>query len=165
MVFITHKLGTKNNMPLYHCSHLNLVAGDIVEPGNWGKEILKTGLAHPAWYREIILEAFRLQYFPTKPSRLHSTFTCESVDTIMCYKLKNTPAGYLYAVELVDEMAATHKGDFNAVEPLPRLQDNMMQIAFKYWRYDLKTSVDEWPGIECSEIVAASALRIQKIIE
>jgi hypothetical protein len=60
----------------------------------------------------------------------------------MFYKSIHMPIGYLYEVELVDEMAAMHKGDFNAVEPLPRLQDNMMQIAFRYWQYDLKTAVD-----------------------
>jgi hypothetical protein len=48
------------SMQLYHYSHLKLIVGDIIEPGNWGKTILKIGLTHQAWYREIILEAVRL---------------------------------------------------------------------------------------------------------
>ena len=63
---------------------------------------------------------------------------------------------------MVDSTAPRHKGDFNAVEPLPGRQETMEQIAFKYWQYILKTSVEEWPGIECSEIVSLSPLKVMQ---
>jgi hypothetical protein len=106
------------------------------------------------------LEAVRAWMFPHKPSRLKSTFACDSIETIRCYKERHCPDGFTYEVEVVDHAASTHKGDFNAVEPLPNLVDDIWMIARKYWEYALKTNVEEWPGVECSEIVISSSLKI-----
>lgn len=152
-------------MKLFHCTHIDLKAGDIIEPGNWGRIILSTGVSHPRWNREIILEAVRIQYFPAKPSRLSSTFCCDNRETIKCYKSAQNPSGIIYEVEHTDLRFPYHKGDFNAVEPVPRRPENMMQIASLYWQYALKTSVAEWPGVECSEIVSQSPIRIINKIE
>ncbi|HVW99229.1 MAG TPA: hypothetical protein VHA52_02145 [Candidatus Babeliaceae bacterium] len=147
-------------MELYYCTHLDLNSGEIIQPGNWGKILLSTGINHPSWYRENILEAVRLEHFPGKPSRLASTFCCDSLDTIRCFRSSHNPTGHIYEVEHTDLRLPYHKGDFNAVEPLPRRTENMFQIASLYWQYDLKTSVEEWPGIECSEIVSQSPIKI-----
>lgn len=152
-------------MILYHCTHLKLTDDSIITPGNWGKKIFETGPLHQSWRREMALEAVRVWNYPGKPSRLYSNFGCESVETIRCYKSKHCPSGFIYEVEIVDESASFHKGDFNAVEPLVGLAYDMWSIAHKYWEYNLKTNVDEWPGVECSEVITASPLMIIRQIQ
>jgi hypothetical protein len=148
-------------MPLYHCTHDALADGAIIEPGNYGRVIRLTGPNHRHWHRENILEQVRLRLFPEKPSRLSATFCCDSLQTALCYKsAQHRVEDFLYEVELIDPGARRHKGDFNAVEPLPRCQANMEEIAVRYWQYSLKTKV--WEGVECSEIVSASPL--QKLV-
>jgi hypothetical protein len=143
-------------MPLYHANRLDLKTGELIHPGNYGRIIQQTGPSHLHWHRETILEKIRLQLFPEKPCRLNATFCCDSLQTAQCYKSsQHRSEDFLYEVELVDPAAPLHKGDFNAVQPMPRRSETMHEIAFKYWRYFLKTNVAEWPGVECSEIVSA----------
>ncbi len=106
------------------------------------------------------LEAVRAWHFPHKPSRLKSTFACDNLETMKCYHSKNNPDGFIYEVSIEDNTAPVHKGDFNAIEPLSSVSYNMWQIANLYWEYGLKTSVETWENIECSEIVLASPLRV-----
>jgi hypothetical protein len=82
----------------------------------------------------------RLIDFPDKPSRFNATFSCESVDIIRCFHGHHRPNDFIYEVDLVDPAAPTHKGDFNAVESLPRRTETYDQMAVKYWRYSLKTN-------------------------
>lgn len=152
-------------MPLFHCTHLLLNSISIIEPGNWGRILSEIGATHPCWEREQILERIRAQLYPSKPSRLKSAFACESEKTIRCYKSVHNPQGLIYKVEVVDETLPTHTGDFNCVEPLPRLNKTMEEIAHHYWRYDLKTNVESWPGVVCSEFVTLSSLRVLEHIE
>jgi hypothetical protein len=151
-------------MPFYHCTHRDLDSEDKVEPGNYGRKILEIGPRHKSWNREMVLENVRKSLFPEKPSRLNATFCCEALSTIRCYKSRHCLDGFLYEVELVDPAAPRPKGDFNAVEPLPRLPFDIQQMAVKYWQYQLKTNVIEWPGVECSEIVSSSSLRVLRRI-
>ena len=144
----------------YYCSHENLEPDNVIHPGNWGKIILNTGPKHVCWTREIMLEAIRSKYFPKKPSRLFATFCCDSLDTIKCYQKKNSPESSIYEVKFFDSSMQIHEGDFNAVEELPGVPFDLIQISLKYWRYELKTSVDSWPGIICKEIVSESSLII-----
>jgi hypothetical protein len=106
----------------------------------------------------MVLEEIRSKYFPHKPSRLRSRFACESLETIQYYRSHHSQNRFIYRVEIVNEKAALHKGDFNAVEPTPGNPTNMYEIALMYWQYKLKSIVREWPHIECSEIVVASQL-------
>lgn len=147
-------------MPLFHCTHRELNEGDIIEPGNWGQEIERQGESHGWWHSENILEQVRQDNFPEKPSRLNSTFSCDNLESIMCFRSKSCPNNYVYEVEIIDDKAPKHKGDFNATRPMPRCRFNMTEIAHLYWQYKLKTKVEEWPNVECSEIVTSSALRV-----
>ena len=149
-------------MPFYHTNREDLPPGSVVQPGGWGRRVLEQRDRHPSWKREIILEAVRLLNFHEKPSRLNATFSCELIETIRCYHSQHCRQDFIYEVELIDPAASQHKGDFNAVEPMPRRAETFDQIALKYWLYSLKTNVAEWPGVECSEIVSASPLRILK---
>jgi hypothetical protein len=152
-------------MFLYHCTHLDLANDSVISPGNWGKTLFEIGPHHQSWKREIALEAVRVWNFPNKPSRLKCAFACETIETIRCYKSKQCPDGFIYEVDIIEKNAPQHKGDFNAVEPLPGLADDMWTIAHKYWEYKHITTILEWPGIECSEILTASPLKvIRKIL-
>src|SRR5688572_28017896 len=106
----------------------------------------------------------RVSRFPEKPSRLKSLFACQTVEAMRCYGSVHCPNGFVYEVVMTDESARTHKGDFNAVEPLHGRPEDMWSMAQAYWEYALKTSVQEWPGIECSEIVMASPLTVVRKI-
>jgi hypothetical protein len=152
-------------MTLYHCSRDVLQVGDVIEPGNWGKVILQHGRSHNSWFREVILEAIRLQVYPHKPSRLYSTFSCETLESIKFYKDRHMPNGNIYQVNLVDADCAFHRGDFNAVEPMQSYPANMIQIAKLYWEYGLKTSIEGYEHIVCSEIVTYSPLIVVSLIE
>jgi hypothetical protein len=151
-------------MSLYHCTHFDLANDSVIIPGNWGKNIFEIGPNHNSWKREMALEAVRAWNFPNKPSRLAGAFACETIETIRCYKSKQCPDGFIYEVEIIERNAPQHKGDFNAVEPLPGLAYDMWSIAQKYWEYGLKTDVQEWPGVECSEILTASPLKVIRTI-
>lgn len=147
-------------MPLYHCTHHELAVGSLIEPGNWGRMLMQIGPAHGCWNREIILEAVRISIFPTKPSRLKSVFACETIEAIRGYRSVQCPQGFIYEVVMADVSAGTHKGDFNAVEPLPGRSQDMWGMAQAYWQYAIKTTITEWPGIECSEIVIPCPMRV-----
>lgn len=151
-------------MELYHCTHRHILIGDIIEPGNWGYKIFEVGPTHNAWAREMALEAVRAWKYTSKPSRLKSSFACDNYETIQCYKSKNIPNGYIYKVEIVSTECLIHKGDFNAIQPLPGKSETMWQIADAYWQYKLRTDVAEWPNVDCSELVIASSLRVVEIV-
>ena len=153
-------------MTLYHSSNKDLGPGDIIAPGNWGKMVFYSRVDHHLWKREMAIEAVRSWKFTDKPSRLKCAFACDNLDTMVCYHTKENPEGFIYQVEAVDPNAPMHKGDFNAVAVPQGYLDDIWGIASKYWDYYLKTHMAEWPGIECSEILVGSGLRvIRKIPE
>jgi hypothetical protein len=149
-------------MKLFHCTHLELSEGSIIQPGNWGKNLFEIGIQHRCWTREMVLEAVRSLNFPKKPSRLKSTFACLTLEAIKFYRTHHCPAGHIYEVEIIALNSVSHKGDFNAVEPLPRTQYNMWQIADLYWANGLKTNVEGWPNLDCAELVIDSPLKVIK---
>ena len=152
-------------MPLFHSTHNKLESGMVILPGNWGNIILEQGETHPCWEREQVLERIRVEYYPEKPSRLKSAYCCETIEAAKCYKENNIPQGFIYEVNIVDETQPSHKGDFNCVEPLPGRPENMKEIAHLYWKYELKTNIQEWPGVICSEILSLSGLKVLRLVD
>lgn len=75
------------------------------------------------------------------------------------------PNGKLYEVRICDESAPTHKGNFIATQPLPELSDNMLEIANKYWNYSLRINKADWLGVECSEVLTTSSLKVIREIK
>jgi len=102
-------------MPLYHCTHRELKIDDLIEPGNWGAKIFEQSVSHPCWDRETVLETVRAEHFANKPSRLRSTFSCDNIETIRCYRSVQCKGGFIYEVEIVDKELSYHKGDFNYI--------------------------------------------------
>jgi hypothetical protein len=150
----------------YHCSPKQLDPGTIITPGNYGRILLQTGVVHPHWRRESVLEQVRIELFPLKPSRLNSCFLLTSLEAAKFYQSKNTKGDFLYTCEIVEPHLPQHFGDFNAVEPLPRLNYTMEEIAVRYWSYSLKTRVESYPNLFCEELLTSSSIRIRsKLVE
>ncbi len=119
------------------------------------------------------LETVRKNKFPTKPSRLTSTFACSNLDTARFYmnisanqgKAASTLSAILYEVEKVEPDAVEHRADFNVVQPLPIRPETMTEIATLYWTAGLWITIADYPGIRCEEVVTPSPLRIVRRID
>jgi hypothetical protein len=59
---------------LYYVTPRLLAAGDLVEPGNWGRMLRGIGARHNAFFRETLLEVVRLAVRPDAVSRLEAAF-------------------------------------------------------------------------------------------
>lgn len=134
--------------------------GDIVCPGGYGSRVLEAGEAGPHWEREQVLEHVRRRRFPAKPSRLDACFATGAIETAMFYHQQHCSEGMLYHVAFVAPLQPSHIGDFNVVQPLPRSDKTMEEIADSYWAHDMHTNIEGYPGLVCDEFVIASALRI-----
>ena len=152
-------------MTLYHCSPLLLELGSIIRPGNYGRVLKMYGARHDHWLREQFLEFIRAQEFPDKPSRLTSAFTCEQLDAIELFKGRNCESGVIYEVELVDPDANSHTTDFNCVQPIPGVIEDMCEISRHYWNASYWLNISDRPGLKCSETLVETGLMIIRQIE
>jgi hypothetical protein len=154
----------------FHAAPMLLAPGSVVLPGNFGRVIRQQGATHPLWNRESALEVVRSSNYPTKPSRLDACFACLHEKTLRFYvtamsqKTQHYLWPVLYEVEKVDQNAPEHRSDFNVVEPLPRLNKTMTEIAHLYWTAGLWINVVGAPGIRCEEMVTTSPLRILRTL-
>lgn len=152
------------DMPLWHLAPIPLAAGSEILPGNYGRIIHQQGEAHPLYHRESILEETRQRLFPNKPSRFDCCFAFMSLDTALAYSTIQMQYGpvfpLIYQVEPINTAATFHVGDYNAVQPLPRREETMEEIAVAYWEHRIKTTTVEYPGVACDELLIASPLKI-----
>jgi len=65
-------------MDLWHVSEEQLPTGAIIRPGRWGSAVLAQGKNHPFFYRELLLELWRIQQSEAPVSRLACCFAFES---------------------------------------------------------------------------------------
>lgn len=63
-----------SDITLYHSSNIPYSKGGIIIPGNWGRGVLNLGTTYKFWFREVTLEAIRLNFFNFKPSRHSNRF-------------------------------------------------------------------------------------------
>lgn len=126
---------------------------------------MQAGESGPYWVRETVLENVRLTRFPHKPSRLSSCFATDNAHTALFYHWRECAEGCLYVVEIEDHSLPTHIGDFNWIQPAPRRNETMEQVANEYWRHSVRTRVEEHPGLVFDEVVTASRLRIVRHLE
>lgn len=148
------------NKTYFHSSRQQLSPNELVEPGNYGKLIFEAGENSPHWEREQVLEKVRVEMFPNKPSRLNACFVTHDISTARFYHAHQCAEGQLYQVNIVDRYLPWHLGDFNCVQPLPNLNKTMEQIAEAYWSHSVHTNIEEFPGLECEEIVTSSRLEV-----
>lgn len=73
--------------------------GETIGGGRWGRIVLATGSAHPAWEREQLLEQVRNDVAGAAPSRLASAFAHAELAAARSYA---APDEQIYQVELTD---------------------------------------------------------------
>lgn len=147
-----------NGDVFWHCMPTLLGPGAMILPGNYGRVVSLLGERHQLWEREQTLERVRQSHYPRKPSRLRACFVLESSEVAEFYRRCNAPTTVIVRVRVADPSLPQHIGDFNCVQPMPRRAETMDEIAHHYWRYSLPTSVAEFPGLPCREVLTASAL-------
>ena len=152
-------------MTLYHCSPSWLEPGSIIRPGNYGRVLKMFGARHKHWLREQFLEFIRVQEFPDEPSRLTCAFTCEQLDAIALYKERNCEPGVIYEVELVNPDANFHETDFNCIQPMPGIIEDMCEVSRHYWRASFWSNISDRPGLRCAETLVETGLRIVREVE
>lgn len=62
---------------LYHVRETPLDVGSLIQPGRWGEIVLNRGKDHPFFFREHLLELWRLLRTDVQVSRLNCTFAHE----------------------------------------------------------------------------------------
>lgn len=153
------------NKIYYHSNRQRLCPGEFIEPGNYGRLVREAGESGPHWNREQVLERVRAEMFPNKPSRLNACFVTHDINTAKFYHRYHCAEGQLYQVMIVDRSLPWHIGDFNCVQPLPKVNKTMEQIAEAYWSYNLSTNIEGFPNLKCEEIVTSSGLKVVNILE
>ena len=138
----------------YACSY-PLAPGSVVEPGNWGRILMKYTANDPGQQllvRELIFENTRLSAFPNKPSRLEAAFVFKTRDAVPPDFLGSRRFDLLYEVELVDPSALSHKAGMNLVDwPSGESVEMLFERARRYWAGE---------EIAIPELVTLSPLRI-----
>lgn len=146
----------------YHCSSALLRSGSIIEPGNWGRIIRKTGWAHNQSAREVILEHVRQASFPSSPSRLESAFFFDDENEARFYANSDGREFTMvpYEVELLDPAAPRHASDWRNVVASGPLD---LTWAHQYWQGQMLPPFqgDLWAAA-CREMIAITPMRIVK---
>lgn len=103
---------------LFHACPIMLDIGSIILPGNWGR-IEKTilGPGSPILFREYLLESVRKEYFPDKPSRMESTFSCPDLQSMVTFMEANCSTSLCYEVEHVSPEKPFHLAPCDLVGP------------------------------------------------
>ncbi len=64
----------------YRLTEQELLHGEVIQPGSYGRVVLETGVKHGSYRREMAYEQIRSVYFPYRPSRLSSLFCFLTID-------------------------------------------------------------------------------------
>lgn len=106
-----------NDVQKYYwlCSY-PLKEGSIVSSGNWGRILSQYNQQNCHFgnvAREYIFEKVRLEKFPEKPSRLKSTFLCESLEKAKQFKQEaNRVFDLIYEVEIIGNQSTIYRADW-----------------------------------------------------
>lgn len=150
------------NVLLWHLAYSSLPAGTPVQPGSLGEKYRNGGLPSEQIHRESVLESVRAAQFPEKPSRLFACFAFDNIKTARLYQRLHFPNGILHEVQAI--AIKYHVGNFSAIQPLPRRAESFEEMAARYWRNDLRVTLEEHPTIELTEIVIAGPLMVLRAI-
>lgn len=105
---------------LWHVSEVSLDIGDIVQSGWFGRGVIATGgMADKEplprlilfFFRECMLEHFRVTRAPSAVSRLECAYAFESRDLAIFYATHSEPAQSCYEVVPVDPRAPISRHD------------------------------------------------------
>jgi hypothetical protein len=107
-------------MAIIHFNKLTLAAGDVIQPGNFGRllrelhqgEVGNNGRIYVLGMvaREYLWEVVRRDLKPSAPSRLNCVFACPTEQDARLYAVENNPDDHMrcYEVEPVETTRATH---------------------------------------------------------
>jgi hypothetical protein len=131
-------------MPLYHVSSAQLVAGQILQPGAWGRTTRQFRRNGPgltdigdaktlAW--ESCLETARRVLAPTAPSRLECVFACETLVGAATFRARFRTNATVYEVEPETSTSLSFVADYELItdagdEPFV---DTWVNAATRYW--------------------------------
>ena len=93
---------------LFHVREAPLKPGSLIEPGRWGATILRQGQEHPFFFREHLLETWRLLRTTDQVSRLSCTFAYEGQEQAERYV---EPGEAVMAVTPADPLAPSMRLD------------------------------------------------------
>jgi hypothetical protein len=161
-------------MTLFHLANTLLRSGSIIEPGNWGRMILRFGLKHARAMHEMSLERARVAKFEAVPSRLSSAFAFLSLPEARAFRQEiGEPfaSSILYRVSLDNPDAPSHVADYRQVNPRT-IDDPSWPDCYWQRHNDLPTGADA-EAIErmvaqkslAREMLTLSALRIEERLE
>jgi hypothetical protein len=143
----------------FYTSFLPVSPGDIVQPGNWGRNINAYTDPDKEKLKKLVIEQtfelVRVLHFPVKPSRFKSIFLFESFGLAREFtKTYKRPKDLIYEVRITDGSKPIHKGSMKAYDipkrHLPFLP-TLERIAFIYW---------EGRELKFPEIVVESSVEV-----
>lgn len=99
----------------YHVTNQILKSGDIIKKGRYGDQLISEGLSQQndplgEWLREDI----RGKNFPSKPSRLKSSFVFESLDDAIFFRKNWRTGENIYTVKFSHTNQNIHKVCYTA---------------------------------------------------
>lgn len=142
------------------CSY-PLKPGSIVEPGNWGRILsLYNHLDVQLMQRkskEDLYEQVRKKYYPTKPSRLKTSFVCEKLEDVKDFENATCRLyNIVYEIEVIDNKKPFFRTDWSKMRSDIADKKVLETFAHEYWRGE---------NIIYPEILTLSDIKIIKKIE
>lgn len=125
---------------LFHTREEQLNAGDLIEPGRWGGNILKAGQLHPFFYREHLLETWRVMR-KSAVSRFKCAFAFETLEQSIRWAVPNKDT--VYSVEIADPNAQSARLDMNWITAMGNTGSNPEWIE--------RCCTNYWTGLTCNE--------------
>ncbi len=104
---------------LYHCCPIPLEIGSVIKPGNWGRvlHLYNSKQVNFVLMREYMLEAYRQNEYPDKPSRLNAVFCLPTEEEAKKYQNNNNEWSIIYKVAPIKKAYTIHNGDYGLVSP------------------------------------------------
>lgn len=150
----------------YHVTGMELMPGDIIEPGAFGEWLdhFSTGPKGTrgnflVLSRELIFENIRQLGFTDKPSRLEVNFLLEDLRTAHFFGQNVMPEALIYEVSLVDIGAKKHRGDFGWFLP------HTLHQQFSFMGYFMSAATHYWAGTPQQTVDASGRSGAQRDFE
>lgn len=118
---------------LFHVREGHLDPGSIIQPGRWGFIVIAEGKSHPFFFREHLLEIWRLLRTNVQVSRLACCFAHESLEQARTYAnsgesiLRVEPTDPTAPKSRLDMLWLTWMGESGATT------EKLMSWAAGYW--------------------------------
>jgi hypothetical protein len=138
----------------FHVSDISFCAGNIITKGHYGKQLVQEGLSdnndiNGEWLRE---QKRRLNY-PSKPSRLLSSFVWECLDDAIRFRDSFRQGHTIYEVDFTEQNPLTHSVCYTAWS---QSHPNLDLQAQEFWEGRLTYE-------SSNEVFAESDLKVHSV--